>query len=305
MTSNIGKRLTNLACLCAMFLALTIVGATADAATSAGDTALFDRLDKNHSGEIEADEITPENQPLFDRLLRRGDTNHDSVLSRKEFLDALIPSRPEKPLEAKEPTNLPGANAVRYLLLTMDANRNTRLEKSEVPSKLEPAFDMMVGRLDRNNDGVIERQELNRGGPAMSAVANRYVQRLGIDVDRELAKLKKSEGSAFDRFEQKPVPLTEVRNPKQARQLFAQFDENADGKLDPKELPNGLQVPIKRLVRIGDLDDDGKLSEKEFVAATEQIAQILKRRQKAEKPLRKGKSARKPKPATTAISDKK
>ena len=47
-------------------------------------------------------------------------------------------------------------------------------------------FDMMVERMDKNGNGAIERQELNRGGPAMSAVAGRYVERLGVDVDAEL-----------------------------------------------------------------------------------------------------------------------
>ena len=89
---------------------------------------------------------------------------------------------------------------------------------------------------------------------------------LKIDVDAELAKLKKSEGEAFGRFEQQPVPLEQLRDAKQAKQLFAQFDENADGKLDPKEVPDPLVEPIERLVRIADRDGDGKLTEEEFVS---------------------------------------
>ena len=244
---------------------------------SAGDAALFDRLDSNHNDSIAADEVLAENRPLFDRLVRKGDANHDQVLSRDEFAASLKPTRPAKPLEEKEPSTVPQANAVRYMLLSMDKNRNARIEKDEVPRDLAGPVDMMIERMDRNANGALERQELSRGGPAMSAVAGRYVERMKIDVDAELAKLKKSEGEAFGRFEQQPVPLEQLRDAKQAKQLFAQFDENADGKLDPKEVPDPLVEPIKRLVRISDRDNDGKLTQEEFVSGTERIGKFLKR----------------------------
>ena len=244
---------------------------------SAGNAELFDRLDANHDESIAADEVSAESRQLFDRLVRRGDKNQDQALSREEFLASLAPTRPAKPLEAKEPSTVPQANAVRYLLLTMDKNHNARIEKDEVPRELAGAADSMIERMDRNNNGALERQELSRGGGAMSAVAGRYVDRLKIDVDAELAKLKKSEGEAFNRFEQQPMPLNEIRDAKQARQLFAQFDENADGKLEAKEVPDPLQEPIQRLMRIADRDSDGKLTQDEFVAATERIGKFLKR----------------------------
>jgi Ca2+-binding EF-hand superfamily protein len=265
-------------------VALIMVSATAARAEkkavegpSAGDAALFDRLDTNHDGSLASSEISAENRSLFDRLLRRGDSDHDQALSRKEFLASLVPTRPEKSMEEKEPATLPGANAIRYLLLTMDANRNARIEKDEVPKELQAAADMMFERIDRNDNGALERQELSRGGGAMSAVAARYVARQGIDVEKELAKLKKSQGDAFDRFEQQPVPLEQLKDAKQARQLFAQFDENADGKLESKEVPEPLQERIQRLVNVADRDRDGKLSEEEFTTATERISRFLKR----------------------------
>ena len=299
-------------CLSALLLATSVSVAFAKEAApskepaAAGDTALFDRLDTNHNDAIAAEEVTAENRPIFERLIRRGDTDHDHVLSRKEFLAALTPTRPAKPIETQESSLLPQANAVLYVLLTMDTNRDARIEKDEVPSDLKPAFEMMADRLDKNGNGAIERQELSRGGPAMSAVAGRYCERQGIDADAELAKLKKSQGEAFDRFERQPVPLDQLRDPKQARQLFAQFDENADGKLDPKEVPDPLQEPIKRLVRLGDRDDDGQLNEQEFVSATELVSKSLKRRQSDEMPVVKPKSKadRKAK-AAAALSDAK
>lgn len=246
-------------------------------AASAGDAALFDRLDANHDDSIAADEVAAENRRLFDRLLRRADADHDKALTRKEFLASLVPKRPEKPMEEKESSTVPGANAVRYLLLTMDTNRNARIEKDEVPKELKGSLETLIERADKNGNGSLERQELSRGGPAMGAVAMRYVQRQQIDVDAELAKLKKSQGEAFNRFEQQPVPLNEIRDAKQARQLFAQFDENGDGKVEAKEVPDPLREPIERITRIADRDNDGKLSQDEFVTATERIGKFLKR----------------------------
>jgi Ca2+-binding EF-hand superfamily protein len=291
-----------------LLLSLIIPTASAEGASaavpSAGDAALFDRLDVDHNGTITADEVTPENRSLFNRLLRHGDANHDQALSRVEFLAALVPSRPEKPMEAKEPTTLPGANAVRYLLLTMDTNRNARIEKDEVPKNLKPAFEAMVERMDRNANGSLERQELSRGGPAMSAVAARFVNRLGINVDAELAKLEKSQGADANRFDQQPMPLESLRDPKQARRLFAQLDENGDGKLAPQEVPEPLRQPITRLVRIADRNGDGKLTQEEFLTGTEQIAKFLNRRQAEPTPPSSSTPNRKSKPGKP-VSDKK
>jgi Ca2+-binding EF-hand superfamily protein len=266
------------AILLAAAMTATAMAKDAESGTpSVGDAALFDRLDANHNDAIAADEVSAENRPLFDRLVRKADANHDQVLSRDEFAASLKPTRPAKPLEAKEPSTVPQANAVRFMLLTMDKNRNARIEKDEVPRDLAGPVDMMIERMDKNGNGALERQELSRGGQAMSAVAGRYVERMKIDVDAELAKLKKSEGEAFNRFEQQPVPLEQLRDAKQAKQLFAQFDENADGKLDPKEVPDPLVERIGRLVRVADRDGDGKLNQEEFVSATERMGKFLKR----------------------------
>jgi Ca2+-binding EF-hand superfamily protein len=259
-------------------LAATAVRADKSASkpSSAGDAALFDRLDANHDGTISASEISAENRSLFDRLLRRGDSDHDRALSRKEFLASLVPTRPEKIMEEKEPATLPGADAIRYLLLTMDANRNARIEKEELPEDLK-GVDAVFDRIDRNANGTLERQELSRTGGAMSTVATRYIKQQKIDLDKELAKLKKSQGEEFGRFEEQPIPLEQLKDAKQARKMFARLDENGDGKLETKEVPEPIRERIQRLIRIADRDGDKKLGESEFVTATERIAKFLQR----------------------------
>jgi Ca2+-binding EF-hand superfamily protein len=309
-TNNHVLKVGTQAGIAALVLALANLGnsswaATADKnAPSAGDAALFERLDANRDGSISANEVAKEHRSLFDRLMRRGDANHDQVLSREEFSAGLVPTRPDKPMEAKEPVTLPGSNAIRYLLLTMDTNRNARIEEDEVPRELKAAYELMAERLDKDSNGAIERQELSRGGPAVSAMATRYVARLGINVDAKLASLKKTEGEAFDRFEQRPTPLVDIRDPRQAKKVFAQFDENADGRLEPKEVPEPLREPIQRLTRMADRDDDGKLSEVEFVAATERFSKLMKRPGKEDMAAREAKRERKAKAKNAVPAEK-
>ncbi|HEX5471771.1 MAG TPA: EF-hand domain-containing protein [Lacipirellulaceae bacterium] len=263
-----------------MVIATCVTATMAAEARSAGDAELFNRLDANHDGFISAGEVSTENQRLFDRLLRRGDANHDQSLSRGEFLAALVPSRPEKPIETKQPASLPQADAVRYLLLSMDKNENGVIEPNEVPKALKPAFEFMLDRLDVNKNGRLDRYELTRGGPALSLIAGRYVDRKGIDVKAELAKLEKSEGSKANRFDEQPMPLENLRDPKKARQLFAQLDQNGDGQIEKKEVPDPLQKPLERFMRMADRNDDGKLSEREFLDGAERLSRYLSRRDK-------------------------
>ena len=152
------------------------------------------------------------------------------------------------------------------------------------------ASDSMIERMDRNNNGALERQELSRGGGAMSAVAGRYVDRLKIDVDAELAKLKKSEGEAFNRFEQQPMPLDEIRDPSRPGSSLPSSMKTPTGNWKPKEVPDPLQEPIERLMRIADRDNDGKLTQDEFVAATERIVEVSQARRPDGMPARERKS---------------
>ncbi len=256
-----------------------IPGSRAGDAPSAGDAKLFDRLDTDRNGVITTDEVAPENLRLFDRLLRQSDANHDKALSRGEFLAALVPSRPEKPIEAKQPATSPQADAVRYLLLAMDTNRNSTIEPDEVPKAFKPAFEFMVDRLDRNNNGKLDRYELSRGGPPLAVIAARYVQREGINPTVELAKLEKLQGKMANRFDEQPMPLESLRDPQKARQLFAQLDQNGDHKVERKEMPEPLQQPLERFLRMADRDGDGQLSEREFLDGAERLSKFLKRPQ--------------------------
>ena len=69
-------------------------------------------------------------------------------------------------------------------------------------------------------------------------------------------------------------------------------------------MPDPLQEPIERLMRIADRDGDGKLTQDEFVAATERIGKFLKRGRPDEMPARERKTDRKAKPDEGASAKK-
>lgn len=275
-------------------------------AASAGDAELFNRLDADHDGAIGAGEVTPENRSLFERLIRRADANHDKSLSKEEFLASLVPSRPERQVEAKEPANPPQADAVRYMLLKLDANQNARIEKDEVPKQLRPIFEILSERLDNNNNGQLERQELSRSGPGLAQIAGRYVEREGIDVKSELAKLEKSEGAAANRFDDTGGPQERLADPAQAKQLFKELDANNDGFLGEKEMSEVFRERAERFTNLADRNRDGRLSQTEFLDGADRVSKFLGRQMKEErKDLKAKKNERKIKAAESSSSGKK
>jgi Ca2+-binding EF-hand superfamily protein len=269
----------------AAILASSLSAPIAGAAPPISDSSLFDSLDANRDGHLATSEVPPEKRRLFDRLLRRGDANGDRSLSRDEFAAALTPTLPEKPIEAKQPTTFPQANAVRWLLLSMDTNRNARIEASEVPEELRRVFRAMADRIDTNQNEVIETIELSRGGRPLAQIAGRYVQQNDIDVAAVLKKFDDEQGPVANRFEAGPLRLEDLSNPEKARQAFLRLDTNNDGQVELTEVPDQLQRPVQRLLRTSDRDRDGRLSEREFVTGARRIAGRAARQAAREMPV--------------------
>jgi Ca2+-binding EF-hand superfamily protein len=237
-----------------------------------GDEGLFDQLDSDKNGQLSAAEIPAEQRRLFDRLVRRGDTNHDQTLSRDEFQSALVPSRPEKPIEEKQAATSPQVSPVRWLLLAMDTNANARIEQAEVPEELRRVFSALMDPIDRNKNGVLETMELTRGGRPLARIAGRYVEQNKIDVAAELKKLDEKQGAAANRFEAGPLRLEDLIDRQKASQAFLQLDMNNDGQIEPGEVPDPLRRRLQRLLRLDDRNGDGRLSEREFISGVRRIA---------------------------------
>jgi Ca2+-binding EF-hand superfamily protein len=276
MNTTINGYVLRTACLAALFvIAFARSNCNADA-PSAGSDALFKRLDADGDGELAATEILPEDKRLFERLVRKSDVDASKSLSREEFLAALVPSRPEKEIEMKQPGGYPQADAVRYVLLKMDTRKDSWIEADEVPDELQPIYDAMVDRLDENKNGSMDRYELSRGARELGQLAARHVARERIDVAKELKKFDKAEGELAKRFDKSPGPLFEnLKNPGQARKVFKRLDANSDDKLVHSELPPPLQQQFERFMRYSDRDRDGGLSEREFVVAAQGISRVM------------------------------
>jgi hypothetical protein len=268
-----------LACLVLPLATAATVMAAASvskSASSAGNDALFARLDGNHDGQLTATEIGDGQRPLFDRLVRRADVNRDKSLSREEFITGLVPTRPEKVLEAKQPDGYPQAKAIRYLLLTMDADKDASIRTDEVPAKMASLFESLVAEMDTNKNGILDRYELSRDPRVLNRASAQYVSRQRIDVDQELAKLEKAQGDLARRFDEPPGAfLSNLSDPKKAHNLFIQFDADKNGQLVISEFPEPLQKQMQRFVKMADRDRSGGLSEQEFTVAAMRLSRLI------------------------------
>jgi Ca2+-binding EF-hand superfamily protein len=284
MNTTIGGYIHRSASLAALLvIAFAVARCTAES-PSAGSDALFKQLDADGDGDLAASEILPDHTRLFERLVRKSDVDGSRSLSREEFLAALVPTRPEKQIETKQPGSYPQADAVRYVLLTMDTRKDSWIEVDEVPEDMQPLYDAMVDRLDVNKNGSMDRYELSRGARELGQLAARYVARERINVAKELKKFDKAEGELAQRFDKNAGPIFEsLGDPGKARKFFKQFDVNSDKKLVVKELPPPVQPQFERIMKLADRDRDGGLSEREFSFAAERISRFMGR-QRPESP---------------------
>lgn len=261
-----------------LLVLLLVPTRTFAAPSSAGDRDLFKRLDINGDGLLTAEEIRSDQARLFERLVRQGDTNGDRELSYDEFRSALVPSRPDKPLEPQQPDVSPQVDAVRYVLLSLDTNGDSMIEADEVPPHMQQVFQSLSSELDRNDNGRLEFPELSRDIGHLRQIAFRFVRRERIDVATELKKLEKSQGEAARRFDE-PPPLAMLADARQSGTLFNQLDNNADGKIELAELPEPLRPRLERLIRLADRNRDGALTRQEFLRGLERRSRVLGRQQ--------------------------
>lgn len=259
---------------------LPAASAPADDDIRVADLGIFARLDSNGDGLLTEGELPESQARLFARLLRQGDSDGDGSLTEQEWRTATRPRRPAKPIEKKQSNDLPGADEIRLLLLKLDTHADGVLTKEEAPEELKRTFEQIAEQYDRNDDGRINTLELARGGPRLRGMAQRTVRRLDLDVERELRKFDREQGKQAMRFSESPRREDVLRDPKQALALFEMVDTNQDGKLQRDEIPEQGADRWNRLFRIGDRDDNGELSQREYLAAARRAARFTQMMQK-------------------------
>jgi Ca2+-binding EF-hand superfamily protein len=206
------------------------------------NTALFERLDVNHDGQVSRSEIPADKVSLFERLLASSDRDKSGWLSRDEFLAGLETRRPRRAADEKLPAEfggLPGPEAEEEIFRRLDQNQDGKIAPDEVPDEGRTRFDRLTALGDQDGDGAISREELRQ---ALSRVRQQFAGKPG-DVEPE--------------------------------KVFEYLDRNADGKLTKDEVPTERQGMFERAVRFGDRDGDGALTLKEFA----RVAAMRKKRQ--------------------------
>lgn len=210
----------------AHYLAATMLSAGPLAAQDAAD--LFSKLDANKDGFVTPDEVQESQKALYERMLRTSDKDGDKKLSKDEFLAGLRPDEGPRPPLAGGPQG-PGLRGdkgdPREFFGRMDANKDGKLSKDEMPERMRENF----GRLDANNDGFVSQEEFAQAG-------------------RQFGKA--------------PPGTPPQRSPAAAQRetfegLFDRTDSNSDGKLTKDEIPEERQMMRAVLERSGS-DSIGK-----------------------------------------------
>jgi Ca2+-binding EF-hand superfamily protein len=175
-------------------------------------------LDVDQDGVISAAELA-----AAPSMLPRLDKDGDGSLNLAEAGMQRIPS-PDRPVE-EPPSPPPTVENILSDLLMFDANQNGKLEKKEVPARMQGIFD----RGDSNHDQVLSHDEL-----------------VAISEENHQVKLpvRRPGGTAFnavDTDQDARISSSEIAN---AANSLKTLDKNGDGRIEESDLaPAGGRGP--------------------------------------------------------------
>jgi Ca2+-binding EF-hand superfamily protein len=116
---------------------------------------LFFELDANHDNAIERDEVPASGRPAFERLLKRGDDNHNGKLEAEEYRALLVALRTFTEQAKKQAVTR---------FKSMDKDGDGKVSRDEFTGP-KPRFDV----LDRDGDGLVTEQEFLSGAQVKAA----------------------------------------------------------------------------------------------------------------------------------------
>jgi Ca2+-binding EF-hand superfamily protein len=260
--------------------------------TSAADkfTALFEKLDANHDGQITSDEVPDEQRRLFQRLLRRADRNGDGKLSRDEFTAGMAAMEDHGPESAGE-----GGSQ------SKSAADHGEARHDDGPPRQGRAFGGGFGgaaggggfggggfggfaggagggplmgmalfhALDTNHDGKLDAKEIAAASETLKKMANSDGEITRDDLLKSMPNLAGGFGGGGAAG---GLPAGEPNGEAILKRIMQQLDKNGDGKIQKDELPPRLQQRFDEL----DTNHDGALDETELKAILPRIARQLR-----------------------------
>ena len=132
----------------------------AGALAAEGENAaeLFDKLDANKDGQITSEEVPEEHRPHLDRLLRKGDKDENKSLSKEEWEAA---HKPDAEPEVGGPPGKEGRPNPGQMFERMDANKDGKLQKSEIPAEAPPKLRELLDKaFEQSGKEELSRDEL-------------------------------------------------------------------------------------------------------------------------------------------------
>ena len=173
-------------------------------------TPVLNILDVDQDGIVTAAELA-----AGPSLLLELDKDGDGKLSVAEAGLQRIPT-PDRPVE-EPPSPPPTAGDILSDLLLFDANHNGKLEKKEVPARMQGIFE----RGDTNHDAVLSHEEL-----------------IAMSEENHQTKLptRRPGGAAFialDTDQDGQISSAEIAN---AAVSLKTLDKNGDGRIDESDL---------------------------------------------------------------------
>jgi Ca2+-binding EF-hand superfamily protein len=273
--------------------------ADADKAVADKLSALFDKLDANHDGQITPDEVPDDQRRLFERLLRRADANGDGKLSREEFITGMkeMETQPEQPADrpaaaSDRPNNEPQNHSP-------GDHRPGEAAGGGGPfgGRAAGGFGGAAGglggggplvgmalfrALDTNGDGKLDAKEIAAAPEVLKKLANNNGEITRDELLKSMPGMAGGFGGgagggfAFGGFGAGGGPpgaggAGEPNPDAMVKRFIQQFDKNGDGKLEKDELPPRLQERFDEL----DTNHDGVLDESELKAILPRLMRRL------------------------------
>ena len=144
-------------------------------------------------------------------------------------------------------------------LIAADANGDGRITFEEAKAAFPKLTQERFNKLDRNQDGVLSREDMPQGKGQAGGNRGEMLQRLRAADTNNDGRITFDEAKAAF--------------PKLTQERFSKLDRNGDGVLSMEDRPQGGNAKLEQRLKQADSNGDGKLSFEEAKAAFPKLTQ--------------------------------